>query len=836
MKTKLLSVILLTMIFQFQLNAQQKTIYFVDADATSGNNDGTNWANAFTSLSEAIDSANALPAMDTAEVWIAEGMYKPEVKDPNNPNEATFHITNNFIRVIGGFSGNETSKSQADPENNETILSGDLNGNDSGIPSGQNSNYYDNVYQIVTVEASEFHAFCHIIGLTFEGGWAVNQKSQGAAIHSNVRGGVWDCIFRNNFGFIDYSTVFVKPKWGNFVFRNNKLYENYGGRSLVGFTKGQRINPANNKPRFEMGRYFCFNNVFYDNTTQYSILFGNQYHLSNSSPSLTTRDMEHYIYNNTFYNNTITDTVQGAPIVLHHQDNSGIYDFKVDVVGNIFWGNNSTHKAIFIRNANSYGAWTKRLERLFFVFNLIDGNEVLSTNNLFVATNPWSNANFSFVDYNIYNSYPMFTDTANRDLNIVDCNAPGVDQVNYFDNSMPSSFFIESAGGGERVKGLRIDIGAYEVQNEFSSLDVEQVDSTLVATPGYEPYTWYNNSDPMNPILLPDTTNVITPSSDGDYIVLANNSSGCSGLAGVNFCASVRVSLGVAGDSLVAAGTGGSLYTFRFEGNVITGANSISHNAIPLEGYGDYQVSHFNSGGAGCTGTSELRYCGGITGLSITRNGNMLEASVQDAANYYWLLNTDTISVGSSSTFDLTGEDDGPYSVFVKENACEGTSNSIYYCSALPDEFDITLTGNNVLNAPTGYNSYQWQLNGTDISGATQQTYSATQSGDYAVIIGIDQNCQGTSNNFEFVLTGINELNTSNSVTLYPNPGNNFFNVQSEQRIKALKIMDLQGKLILEKQIRSNVTQVDVTGLAGGIYLIQVKLAEETKFIKFIKN
>ena len=111
-------------------------IFYVKADAAGANN-GTSWADAFTSLQSAL----SLSCADT--IWVAEGTYRPSVDVfdtvPANPRKKTFYITGGK-QIYGGFAGNETSLSQRDIAAHPTILSGDI---------GVIGNSADNCYHVV---------------------------------------------------------------------------------------------------------------------------------------------------------------------------------------------------------------------------------------------------------------------------------------------------------------------------------------------------------------------------------------------------------------------------------------------------------------------------------------------------------------------------------------------------------------------------------------------------------------------------------------------------------------------------------------------------------------
>jgi predicted outer membrane repeat protein len=151
----------------FNTNAQ----IFVDIDAT-GNNDGTSWANAYTSLQSAMDASDPYGSSDT--IWVAEGVYLPSEIVGNAPagdsRYRAFHSINKHLFIYGGFNGTETSIDQRNVQNHTTILSGDFNGDDlvTGIGATLSiSNNGENAYKVlVLVTTNRFT----LDGVTVRGG------------------------------------------------------------------------------------------------------------------------------------------------------------------------------------------------------------------------------------------------------------------------------------------------------------------------------------------------------------------------------------------------------------------------------------------------------------------------------------------------------------------------------------------------------------------------------------------------------------------------------------------------------------------------------------------
>ena len=98
-------------------------IIYVSTAGDDGNT-GDSWAEAYRTLTHAIDQSG--PGDD---IWVAQGTYYPVDCDPcaTGHRELSFDMPN-MVRIYGGFDGTESSLSERDPEMNETILSGDING------------------------------------------------------------------------------------------------------------------------------------------------------------------------------------------------------------------------------------------------------------------------------------------------------------------------------------------------------------------------------------------------------------------------------------------------------------------------------------------------------------------------------------------------------------------------------------------------------------------------------------------------------------------------------------------------------------------------------------
>ncbi len=128
----------------------------------------------------------------------------------------------------------------------------------------------------------------------------------------------------------------------------------------------------------------------------------------------------------------------------------------------------------------------------------------------------------------------------------------------------------------------------------------------------------------------------------------------------------------------------------------------------------------------------------------------LLDAGVTGSFyTYQWYMNFTSISGATSQTYQPTQP--GQYSVIVSVSpTCMGgdtmslTINPAPVINIGPDTTVCIMAGY-TLNAQNGGSTYQWFLNGMQLAGETQQTYTPTQTGNYSVAVTTGDNCSDTA-------------------------------------------------------------------------------------------
>lgn len=198
-------------------------------------------------------------------------------------------------------------------------------------------------------------------------------------------------------------------------------------------------------------------------------------------------------------------------------------------------------------------------------------------------------------------------------------------------------------------------------------------------------------------------------------------------------------------------------------------------------------------------------------------------------ADYTWTNSNTAIGLvaggtGNVPSFNANNTTGNPIiatiTVIPSINNCPGIT-STYTVTVNPTPV-ITQTGTTLTSSSAS--TYQWYLNGQPVQGATNQSYTATQNGDYMVIVD-----GGTCPSAESTVStsGIVKINNEYFFTVYPNPNDGTFFVSfdiPEKNTYTLKIENIVGALIYQEILNDFegkfTKQMNFEGFGKGVYLI----------------
>ena len=233
--------------------------------------------------------------------------------------------------------------------------------------------------------------------------------------------------------------------------------------------------------------------------------------------------------------------------------------------------------------------------------------------------------------------------------------------------------------------------------------------------------------------------------------------------------------------SVAVTGTTPS-YQWRFNGANISGAtaSSLILSNVQLSDAGNYSVFVSNSAGSVISADAALTVTssGTAPGITTQPSGQLVDqggtatfsvvASGTAPLNYQWRFNAANISGATTSSFtksNVQPSDAGNYSAVVTNNWGSVTSadasltvNTAPAITTQPQSQSVAAGANatfTVAASGTAPISYQWRLDGADISGATTTSYtrSNVQSADTGLYSVVAANAVGSATSAEAVLS-----------------------------------------------------------------------------------
>lgn len=616
---------------------EAQTILHVKANATGANN-GTNWADAYTSLQSAITIARNTPAT-SYEIWVAGGMYKPThdpsgSASPANTGDKTFYLVNG-TKFYGGFAGTETLFSQRDLSltANASILSGDLN-NSNTINTG------DAYHVVISVGATAITIFD---GFTVTGGYSslatpltvagqsLYRDAGAGMINSASSPAIANCTFSVNKSAGNGGGLFnanaSAPTISNTAFSGNTA--NYGGGmynissspninncTFTGDTAtswgGAMLNNDGSSPVIS-------NTTFSGNTAANggAILINGStnYSITNCAISgNTASNTGGGVFLNTAQGKIINCTISGN---MSSNMGGGLYYNNVaggTIVNSIIYGNSTSNAT----DANRKEIYKDGLSGNVLTISYSIVKDYLST-----ATNDFTWGTGNSIDDPLFVN-PQSADNAptlSGDYRLWFCSAAtngGDPQTN--DSGYPVQAGTTDLNNNPRIHDAAIDMGAYEKQGDLSNLSS---------------YAALNSSNSNGIAFLPtcndnDNWTWYAPANSPDSLSFAIKWGASNSVAQ----AAAAISLTVAANNVIASnGTNLAILAMKRSWNVDLDTNSLAEPVSVRFLYSTADTTAMRSDAAGLNigSAHELTW---FTTTGTQYNTNLISFNNINSGNY----------------------------------------------------------------------------------------------------------------------------------------------------------------------------------------------------------
>jgi len=318
------------------------------------------------------------------------------------------------------------------------------------------------------------------------------------------------------------------------------------------------------------------------------------------------------------------------------------------------------------------------------------------------------------------------------------------------------------------------------------------------------------------------------PSATTTYTVTGTDGNGCTNSATKTITVNPLPVLGIIptstsvcpGGSVTLSGTGANTYSWSggiTNGLQFTPTTSSSYTLTGTDNNGctnSYiqQVTLYPLPTVTANASSNL-ICAGDN-LVLTGGG---------ASTYVWnngINNGVAFVPTGTATYTVSGTD---------ANGCTNTSVTTVVLIPLP--IATTTTVGATIVADLANASYQWlncNSGSTPITGETNQSFTATSNGNYAVMV-ISSGCANTSGCVNISTVGISEEFNSVSYHVYPNPINSNFTIEMnglQDQQMLIEIFDALGKKVIAEQRTVNSTNssisINTEYLSSGIYFLRL--------------
>lgn len=215
---------------------------------------------------------------------------------------------------------------------------------------------------------------------------------------------------------------------------------------------------------------------------------------------------------------------------------------------------------------------------------------------------------------------------------------------------------------------------------------------------------------------------------------------------------------------------------------------------------------------------------------------NVVSVDFEGVDIFEWTIPAGWKVLGSNTSAQINlepGANGGEVTVTGFNSCGDGTDTlSINLPAPMGNPVPAITEDNMVLTSENNGAGYQWFKDGILIEGANNQTFTATESGDYYVVVEYASGCASPPSNIITVISsGIVEL-AGEMITLYPNPAYTNFRIEGGNDIDAVSIFDYSGSLV--KSYGKESQEYSLLNVPSGLYLVKILKGNDAALIRLV--
>lgn len=221
-------------------------------------------------------------------------------------------------------------------------------------------------------------------------------------------------------------------------------------------------------------------------------------------------------------------------------------------------------------------------------------------------------------------------------------------------------------------------------------------------------------------------------------------------------------------------------------------------------------VQCFNSGSLSVS-------AGNLCGTSAAQTTSVIVSATVSSSQSHTICAGQQLQVGNQS-YSISGT----YTTLLsRQNGCDSLVTTALLVEAQINK-GVTVNGLDMIADEPGA-TYQWIDCDTrqPIAGATSQTYSAQQNGNYAVVVSLN-NCKDTSTCMQMVEVGIGKNGIREGIVIRPNPAHELLSVQVPGAGYSYLLRDALGRLVAEGFLQNGSNILSLQHLSKGVYQLQL--------------